>query len=125
MSELRNGIARAVCGPLETGADGSLCQRFKFEHDFQGFAGHFPGYPLLPGVVQLLIAQTLVETALGRRQVLAEVVGAKFLEQLLPGREIVVQCRTRDADRQAWNARLEVEGRLAASFQLHFRPAAT
>jgi len=124
MSELRNGIARAACGPPEIGADGSLCRRFNFAPDFQGFAGHFPGYPLLPGVVQLLIAQTLVESALGTRPVLKEVVGAKFLEQLLPGREIVVKCQARDASRLAWNARLEVEGRLAASFQLHFRPAA-
>ena len=123
MSDLRNGIARARCGPPEVDSDGSLCQRFIFAADFQGFAGHFPGHPLLPGVVQLLIAQTLVEAAMGSRQLLGEVVGAKFLEQLLPGREIVARCRARDASRLAWNARLEVEGRLAASFQLHFRSA--
>lgn len=125
MSELRNGIARAACGPPELGADGSLCQRFNFGHDFQGFAGHFPGYPLLPGVAQLLIAQTLVESAIGTRLLLGKVVGAKFLEQLLPGRVIVVQCRARDASRQVWNARFEIDGRLATSFQLHFRSAAT
>lgn len=123
MSELRDGIARAACGPPAVDSDGSLCQRFLFAPDFRGFAGHFPGYPLIPGVVQLLVAQTLVESGIGRRLVLGEVVGAKFFEQLLPGREIVVQCRARDEGRQAWNARLEIEGRLAASFQLHFRPA--
>lgn len=119
MNPMREGIARAARGRQQVAEDGSCSQEFCFDPDFVGFSGHFPGYPILPGVVQLLLAQCLVEAAVGRGLELQEVSNAKFLEQLAPGGLIRVSCTSKGPERAGWwAARLEIEGRLAASFQL-------
>ena len=124
MNQMREGITRAARGRLETTGDGGFRQEFRFPAAFVGFGGHFPGYPILPGVVQLLLAQWLVEAAQGRTLALREVGNAKFLEQLVPDCDISVSCRLRGEEQTGWwSARLEVAGRLAASFQLLLLPA--
>ena len=87
-------------------------------HDHPAFAGHFPGQPLLPGV--LLLAQVL-ETALadpalaGRLGDAPCLSNAKFLSPVRPGDRIELSFET------ASNARLGFEvrcgDRLAASGQ--------
>jgi 3-hydroxymyristoyl/3-hydroxydecanoyl-(acyl carrier protein) dehydratase len=57
--------------------------------------GHFPGRPLVPGVVMLeQVAQAL---RAWRGQRLARVVEAKFLAPLLPGETAVVRLSAADA----------------------------
>jgi 3-hydroxyacyl-[acyl-carrier-protein] dehydratase len=125
MNPMRDGIARAALGTTQAAVDGELGQRFRFPADFVGFAGHFPDFPILPGVVQLLLAQWLIETGTGQGRVLREVANAKFLEQLLPGGEIAVHCRPRGAaDAGWWAVRIEVDGRPAATFQLRLETTA-
>ena len=119
MNPMRDGIARAALGPVERGGDGELSRQFRFPADFVGFAGHFPGFPLLPGIVQLLLAQCVVEDGTGRPQRLGEVNHAKFLEQVPPEATLTVRCRPRGAQADGWwSARLEIGGRTAATFQL-------
>ena len=94
----------------------------RIAHDHPAFAGHFPGQPLLPGV--LLLAQVL-EAALADPE-LADRLGtaphlsnAKFLSPVRPGDRIE---RSFDA---ASNQRLGFEvrcgERLAASGQFEFK----
>jgi 3-hydroxyacyl-[acyl-carrier-protein] dehydratase len=125
MNPMRDGIARAALGTAQPAVDGELGQRFRFPDDFVGFAGHFPGFPILPGVVQLLLAQWMIETGTGQGRVLREVANAKFLEQLPPGAEIAVHCRPRgDADAGWWAVRIEIDGSPAATFQLRLEATA-
>lgn len=83
--------------------------------DFPGFAGHFPGYPVLPAVLQVLAAQVLVEELRGRPLRLAKLERAKFLRPVRPGEPLRVDCRLRKGN---WEARLEVQGEPAASFSM-------
>ncbi len=125
MNAIRDGIARAALDAARVDPDGQFSQRFRFPDDFPGFAGHFPGFPILPGIVQLLLAQWLIEAGTGQGQVLREVANAKFLEQLPPGAEVAVSCRPRGTGEEGWwQARLEIEGRAAATFQLRLETAA-
>ena len=59
--------------------------------DHPAFAGHFPGSPILPGVVLLDTAlQAIAETSkieLG----CCEISSAKFLNPAIPGDELVIQ----------------------------------
>lgn len=58
-----------------------------FKKDSSIFAGHFPGYPVLPGVCLIKIVAGLLEQFLGRKVRLKSVVNAKFLNLITPEAE--------------------------------------
>lgn len=51
--------------------------------DHPAFAGHFPGRPIVPGVLLLDMTQRAIESAIG--QLLTELPVAKFLSPAGPG----------------------------------------
>ena len=112
----------SACSPVKRLADGSLEQSFCLGDDFIGFAGHFPGYPVVPAVAQMLATQVLLEEALDTPLELAEISHAKFLKQLQPGQDFRVACREKNRSSLCYDARIHVDGELAASFRLTFVP---
>ena len=60
------------------------------ESDHPVFPGHFPGQPVLPGVVLLERALELAREALDPAAVLAGVPVAKFLKPLRPGETLMI-----------------------------------
>lgn len=56
--------------------------------DHPAYAGHFPGQPILPGVVLLDAAQRLIESTQG--VVLSGLAVAKFHSPSLPGEALVL-----------------------------------
>ncbi len=115
---MRQALVEAAVAPARlTGASGA--QSFCFAENFLGFAGHFPGYPILPGVLQTLLAQLLAEQIVGETLQFQELTRAKFTRQLRPGEliEVVVNCQEREGQ---WRCvtRLMVAAELAASFTL-------
>ncbi|MGH8821616.1 MAG: 3-hydroxyacyl-ACP dehydratase FabZ family protein [Rhodoferax sp.] len=55
--------------------------------DHPAFAGHFPGTPILPGVVLL---DTVVRLAPGAAAGVAEIAAAKFFSPVTPGESLVI-----------------------------------
>lgn len=53
--------------------------------DHPAFEGHFPGHPILPGVVLLAEALAAIEAATGRAAMEWTLSSAKFLEPIAPG----------------------------------------
>lgn len=55
------------------------------------FAGHFPGTPILPGVVLLDTVLHAIATATGIALESCEIGSVKFLSPAIPGDELVIQ----------------------------------
>jgi 3-hydroxymyristoyl/3-hydroxydecanoyl-(acyl carrier protein) dehydratase len=55
------------------------------DRDDPAFAGHFPGHPILPGVVQIDWALRLAEPLIGTQARAARRFRAKFIRVITPG----------------------------------------
>jgi 3-hydroxyacyl-[acyl-carrier-protein] dehydratase len=91
--------------------DSAVAARFEFPPDLAVFAGHFPGFPIVPGVFLLEAVRSATERAHGLRLAILEVRDAKFTVPVGPGAVIDVLIDTvREDDRWTCNAILR-EGR--------------
>lgn len=70
----------------------SMHGEFIFGKDFIGFAGHFPGEPVVPGVCFVQAALCLIERGRGRSARLTEIVNAKFYAPALPEEHLAIHC---------------------------------
>lgn len=59
--------------------------------DHPAFAGHFPGTPILPGVVLLDVALKIIDDTSGFALDLCEISSVKFLSPARPGDELLIQ----------------------------------
>ncbi len=94
------------------------------------FQGHFPGHPLMPGVIIIeAMAQVggIVLTQLpeynGGLFVFTGIDGAKFRQQVVPGDQLIMTVELQSFKRRRFakmHARAEVDGQLAASGDLMF-----
>ncbi|OGS98364.1 MAG: hypothetical protein A2Y51_08040 [Gallionellales bacterium RIFCSPLOWO2_02_60_31] len=65
--------------------------RWTVPPDHPAFAGHFPGIPILPGVVLLDVALQIIAAATGIALDLCEISSAKFLGPARPGDELLIR----------------------------------
>lgn len=59
--------------------------------DHPAFAGHFPGIPIVPGVVLLDEALHAIAAATGRSLAACQISSVKFLSPLKPGESAVIE----------------------------------
>ena len=85
---LPHELRQCATGPVRRRADGSLSMRFTFPPEFSGFAGHFPGQPILPGVVQVMAGALCASE--GRSTRLEGLSRAKFLLPIGAGATVEV-----------------------------------
>ncbi len=91
-----------------------------FPSSFTGFQGHFPEQPVLPGVCQIGVAVALAGRMRGTRQVLAEIVNAKFVAMVVPDQ--ILQVRGTLAD-GLLRASITSGGERVAEFKLRIKDA--
>jgi len=115
---MRQEIEKSARGPVVQNGDSGE-QSFQFDEDFIGFSGHFPGYPILPAVLQTLLAQSVVEQLVGEPLQFLALERAKFTKQVGPGDHINVSVVCKDKQGQlSCSAELSVAKKRAASFTL-------
>jgi len=125
-SAIQRAVRRAALGPAVADGEGGGRQEFRFDPGFPGFSGHFPGFPILPGVVQVECARVAAERLWGRAFSPAGVENAKFLAPVLPGDRLLARLSLAppssappsSGSSRVFSARLTVEGKPVAVFTL-------
>ena len=121
MNRLKTAIMLSAKGPATETKPGTFVRTFCFASDFIGFAGHFPGYSVLPAFIQVMTALAMAEEVKGRGIELISLVKAKFRAVIRPDTDIEVQYRERTvAGGTGLEATLSVAGEVAAFFLLTF-----
>ncbi len=118
MNSMRQAIAAAAVAPARQETMSGQ-QSFCFKSDFLGFSGHFPDYPILPAVLQVLIAHMLAETIMGVPLSVMALNRAKFVQQVRPNDQVDVQVTCREKEGELHCAsELMVAAQRVASFSL-------
>ena len=92
MNKLIDAVEKYKVECMQNEEHQEIIGKYSFSEDFTGFAGHFPGYPILPAVLQLLLAQLLIEKQKGCKVRVTRIVKAKFLSEIRPDDQITVHC---------------------------------
>ena len=92
MSSLFFAVKGCMQGAPEQVAPGEWEASFAFDASFAGFNGHFPGNPVVPGIVQIM-AVTLT-AAPGADANLQQIGRSKFLSMVVPGDVMRVRAKT-------------------------------
>ena len=95
---VRADLAAWCREPVVTGwrqTEGVLTAALTFPPDCECFQGHFPGFPVLPGVAQLFFLRHFARQAFADFPDVATYRQLKFQKLVLPGREVVLTVRRR------------------------------
>ncbi len=90
---IRDEIAKTAATTLKSNAPDTGSQDFYLSADFIGFHGHFPGYPLLPAMLQALFGVMVSEKITGEKLILKKLAKAKFTTQIKPEDTISVSSK--------------------------------
>lgn len=116
-------LALRVVASSATGAEASVL----LDPAFTGFAGHFPGAPVLPGMCHVDLALRAASQALGSPLELVAVERARFTTKALPGEELRIRLvfGATTGDETSVAAYHSVDGEGAAELHLLVRRSAT
>jgi 3-hydroxyacyl-[acyl-carrier-protein] dehydratase len=92
---------------------------YVFSAAFSGFQGHFPQNPVLPAVIQLMMARESIVEHLGQDLLITKVTRAKFQRIITPDNPVTVIWTLREQeDTFLCKCILETEGNPTSSFTL-------
>ncbi len=96
--------------------------RLTIPHDLDYFRGHFPGAPIVPGVVQIKWAIALAQRHLGATGTFAGMDALKFQHVMLPGKSVTLSLRWAASEGKLHFA-YQSDGARHGSGRLRFRQA--
>lgn len=90
-----------------------------FPSDFLGFQGHFPENPILPAVIQIMMAREAVAEQMGQEFDVIKLSRAKYMKVITPGIPVTVIWTIKEQpDSITCNCILETEGSPASKLIL-------
>ena len=110
----------------QAGENGEGPCTFSVPGTFSGYRGHFPGNPILPGIVQLSFIRRLAERRLGRPLRLAGVRRIKYLRLITPDMPVTLALTLDPGETEGtWAANasfLNGDGKTVTAAKLVFAP---
>lgn len=89
MNNLKQDVAAALIG-FTAPREGEIESVFVFPPELEIFAGHFPGRPIVPGILELEMVRAAMERFTGLPLRLLSVEKAKFLREVKPGERLLL-----------------------------------
>lgn len=129
---MRDTIVRALVGEPEVRGEAEHRFRFRFGPGETVFEGHFPGFPLLPGIFQIEMTRFAAELAADAENSINAAPGyridrvdrCKFVRMIRPEEMIdLALTRTFDGQTVRARARISVAGEKAGEVTLTLSPA--
>ncbi len=93
MTNMRQALKSTALEQMVHSAPDCGSRRFHPTANFIGFRGHFPNFPVLPAMLQVLLGIIVSEELYGSRLTLQKLEKAKFMAQIKPEQIINVSCR--------------------------------
>lgn len=94
---LRQAIVACAQSPVTTAGEGYQWELL-FPEDFVGFDGHFPGHPVLPAFIQILVTQCALQQRTGQAWALRRVKRAKFMKTVTPHQTVILTWKEKDIE---------------------------
>ena len=82
----------------KSACEGGLSFKFSCPQDFEAFDGHFPGNPILPGVVLLETGNMALELIMNRPVIIRGIKRMKIAGSILPGQVASCDIKTSGDD---------------------------
>lgn len=64
--------------------DSDIVSTIKLNPNHEVYNGHFPGQPVVPGVIQLQIIKEILQEILGTKLIMKKVIQVKYLTPVIP-----------------------------------------
>ena len=90
MSSIEQGLIETALLKKPETDKGKVSGVYLFPPHFPAFAGHFPGQPVLPAVVQLAAVRILVEKTLEKELIPVSIERARFKSMIGPDEPVTV-----------------------------------
>ncbi|PIU19169.1 MAG: hypothetical protein COT18_08910 [Elusimicrobia bacterium CG08_land_8_20_14_0_20_59_10] len=118
MNDLKSDAAEGM-KEIASPRDGELAAVFVFPAELAVFSGHFPGRPIVPGVLEIELVRAAMERFTGSPLRIVSVERAKFLREVKPGERIdLLLDFTSEGARFRVKSRAAVGGEKAAQVEL-------
>lgn len=118
MNNIKDNIKACSVTPVQKTEQGWE-KTYIFSNSFPGFEGHFPGNPILPAIIQLMIARESIAEQTGLNLLVIGVTMAKFQKIVTPGVSVTVRWTYREQeDSCIYKCILLSEGAQVSSFNL-------
>ena len=85
--ELKRVSQKITKNQADDGTD-VFAKCFAIQSDFLAFQGHFPDYPILPGIVQIMMAEITISEVMQAEYTVQEVKQGKFLKPIEPNHDV-------------------------------------
>ena len=87
---------------------GKICAHFVFGEKLSLFKGHFPGNPILPGVIQIEMVKYCLENIIQEPLFLQKVNKTKFTSLIHPDKAVMVEINFDTSEKGGFDARAVV-----------------
>ena len=95
--------------------DGTLQAKVRVPAESAWFDGHFPGYPVLPGIAQLGMVLDLIRSAMLPSASVTEVSRVRFKQMILPEERLKVMVEARPVRQGTFDFRITRQDKVVCS----------